>query len=289
VRTVFYSFVALLLSVVAGPVWAQPIELLTNMDYPPYIVADAPGGGLHTEIVRESYRAVGRELQIRVMPWKRITRELTDGKALGSFSWADSEERRTLFLVSMPIFFSNAVIFTRLENFSGTEDVPARAAAGQETVMCRPHGWTTPRSAAAQLEAGTLRLTTPEKLRSCFELMIAGRADYVDVPTLAAWHVLQTLINESDNPDAIRETIHVVHPENPFGGTSHILFTRTVAGEQARQEFAKGMAIIAENGALEAIIARHLAPYPDLDKTAILEGLRRVGVIAPTRSILENR
>lgn len=278
-RTVFNSFVALLLSVVAGPVWAQPIELLTNMDYPPYIAADAPGGGLHTEIVRESYRAVGRDLRVRVMPWKRITRELTDGKALGSFSWADSEERRHLFLVSTPVFFSDAVIFTRLENFSGTEDVPARAAKGQETVMCRPHGWTTPRSAAAQLAAGTLRLTTPEKLRSCFELMLAGRADYVDVPTLAAWHVLQALINESDDPSAISDTIHVVYPDNPFGGTSHILFARTPEGEQASREFTAGMAIIAQNGLLEAIITRHLAPYPGLDKRAILDGLRRVGVI----------
>lgn len=255
------------------------VELLTNMDYPPYIADDLPGGGLHTEIVQEAFGAAGVELKIRVMPWKRIMREMDQGRATGSFSWALSQERREKFIVSKPLFFSDAMIFTRLEGFTSTQDVESRFAEGKGTILCKPLGWTMPAYAPLLAEKGALVITRPARLVSCFDLMLAGRADFVDVPTLSAWHVLQGILNASPDPDTIRSKIHVVRDRTAVGGTSHILFTRSEAGAAANRAFSIGLEIIGKNGVLRQIIDRHLAPYPHIDKAALLEGLRRSGVL----------
>lgn len=280
-RSALHTFLTIFWLATLGGVRAETIELLTNMDYPPYIDATLPGGGLHTEIIREAYRAVGLELKVRVMPWKRISRELADGRALGSFSWAATKDRRSKFIVSRPVFYSDAVIFTRLADFKTLADIDRRAQEGKSTIMCRPLGWTVP-SFVADMEArGVLRTTQPARLRSCFELMLAGRADFVDVPTLAAWHELQAMISESGEPEAVRAAIHVEYGSDADGGASHILFVKSEAGERASVRYSEGLDIIARNGTLVEIVDRHIAAYPGVDREALLRGLRLVGVLPP--------
>ncbi|NVJ99474.1 MAG: transporter substrate-binding domain-containing protein [Alphaproteobacteria bacterium] len=255
------------------------VELLTNMDYPPYIDDTLPGGGLHTEIIQAAFTAAGAELKIRVMPWKRITRELEEGRATGSFTWALTPERRENFIVSAPVFYSEAIFFTRLDDFTGAADIQTRADQGKQTVLCKPLGWTMPSFALPLLESGALQVVQPPRLRFCFELMLAGRADFVDVPTLSAWYALQAIMGEATDPEAVRVRIKVVHDPDAEGGTSHVLFVKSPNGKRANALFAKGMQLIGQNGTLRAIVDRHLQPYPHANKEALIAGLRRAGVL----------
>lgn len=262
--------------------WARAddhVELLTNMDYPPFIDESLPGGGLHTEIVAQAFKAAGVELRITVMPWKRILREMNEGRATGSFSWALTAERREKFIVSSPVFYSDAVIFTRLPDFKGAVDIEKRADDGKRTILCKPLGWTMPSFAPPLAERGVLEITRPARLKSCFELMLAGRADFVDVPTLSAWYALQGIIDSAQDPEAVRAKIKVVHDTSVDGGTSHILFVKSEKGEHANLLFSKGLATISRNGTLMEIIDRHLAAFPYVDKSILLDGLRRHGVL----------
>jgi hypothetical protein len=65
-------------SVVAG----EPIRSASEFDYPPFsiVTRDNHADGFAVEMLRESLRAMGREVEFTIGPWHKIKQDLADGR-----------------------------------------------------------------------------------------------------------------------------------------------------------------------------------------------------------------
>lgn len=203
------------------------------------------------------------------MPWKRVTRELEQGRALGSYSWAPSDARREKFLISAPIFYSAAAFFSLKPDLESFGDVREIGRSGRKATLCMPHGWTRSTQVRELEREGALEVISPETLLSCFELLLARRVDFVDVDMMAGWHALYEFQAGRGKPASNLPKVYMKQPIKGYGGSSNILFSPTPEGEQALSDYARGLSIIAGNGVLDTILDRHLSRYPEIDKDVL--------------------
>ena len=63
--------------------------------------------------------------------------------------------------------------------------------------------------------------------------------------------------------------------------TSHVVFAPTAQGKRARGLFNAGLATITRNGSYRAIVLKHLAAHPSVDRATVLADLEAVGLITP--------
>ena len=92
---------ALMLSVTAGAARATVIEstldLVTGNDFAPFTGEDLPQGGMLTELVLRSFKAMGLGYDVRFVPWKRGYDGVVAGKFLGTFPYVRTPEREQEF------------------------------------------------------------------------------------------------------------------------------------------------------------------------------------------------
>jgi polar amino acid transport system substrate-binding protein len=87
---------------------------LTADEYAPMITETLPGGGLMTQIVRESFKIGGVEAAVRFLPNNRAITGVMKGVYAGSFGWTHSAERDQKLLFShTPISSFHIVFFQR--------------------------------------------------------------------------------------------------------------------------------------------------------------------------------
>ncbi len=242
----------------------EPVELVTSMDFPPFITDEYEAGGLFTEIVRESIKAGGGVLQIKIMPWKRAHRSLETGEITGTFSWAYTREREELFLLSNPIFKSTALFVTNIENFNFPNTFYEKHSLEQTLVQCSPLGWTVPSYAREFKEKGILNLSYPPKLSSCFQLLANGRIDVLFLQRMVVAHQLTKSSEEVQNWN----NFHInIAPMDLYGGGTHVLFSKTKAGQKAQRILNTGLKAIVSNGVYHEVVQKYLKDMPlDMQK-----------------------
>ena len=66
----------------AGVASSRPIQSASELDYPPYsiVTKDGRADGFAVEMLRESLRAMGREVEFSVGPWHKIKQDLVEGR-----------------------------------------------------------------------------------------------------------------------------------------------------------------------------------------------------------------
>ncbi len=80
-------------------------------DYPPYTSKDDPKARLAEEIVTEAFKAVGYQVEIRWVPWKRAYEEARLGKVDFTFAWFKTKTREADFYYSLPLYPVQEVFF----------------------------------------------------------------------------------------------------------------------------------------------------------------------------------
>ena len=94
-----------LIGVFATPVRAaEPVQLVST-EYPPYMGATLPNGGITVDIVTRAFRRAGYEPTVTFRPWARALDEAKDGKYDGVvFVWRSAERERWLaFSNALPV------------------------------------------------------------------------------------------------------------------------------------------------------------------------------------------
>lgn len=97
-------------------------------DYPPYTSTNDPYARLAEELVVASYRAVGDEVRIRRVPWKRAYEEVKSGRVDITFPWIKTAEREKDFMFSRKLLVTQEVfLYHKDSNFtwSTLEDLKA--------------------------------------------------------------------------------------------------------------------------------------------------------------------
>jgi polar amino acid transport system substrate-binding protein len=87
------------------------IHLATD-HWPPFYSDKLEGGGILTEIAKEAFKSVGKEMKLTYLPWKRAEKDSADGNYDGLFGCWFSEKRNKVFSFPKPIFESKTHFFT---------------------------------------------------------------------------------------------------------------------------------------------------------------------------------
>lgn len=111
-------FVALLV-LLPGFTWhavAAERVVLATLEWPPYTGESLPDGGAASAVVREAFRAMGYELELRFYPWNRVLHEARENPEIaGYFPEYPENWRRERFLKSRSIGTSPLGLASRAE------------------------------------------------------------------------------------------------------------------------------------------------------------------------------
>lgn len=267
------------LLVTASAAGIEPILIVTNMDTPPYISEQSLNGGLHTEIVKEAFKAGGLEANIRLMPWKRAFRELEDGHITASYSWAYSPERAEKFVLSVSMFSGDNTILTTLPDIKVWTDIEERAEGSTVPVICLPLGWKMYDGLKKMVKRGVLKHVEPANVRSCIELLLVGRVHVLYVPRLTALYYLDELKKKEGSVAVNWPKLYEIPGPEDNDNSVHVMFARTEAGQRACIKFDSGFLHIVESGLYRKILDKHLAPYSKSDKSGIYRMINKSGIL----------
>jgi len=240
---------ALLLGIIllsiASRAWA--IDVVTGIDYPPYVDETLPQGGLATDIVRAAYGAAEIETTVRYLPWKRGYDATLRGEFAATFPYLRNAEREHDFLFSAPLYPLRLMLFHLTSNgfvYTGLDSLKGKTT-------CIELGGMPQRSILSLIEAGEVTLVETKDILSCVRMMGAGRVDFL-------------IVNEQVGKTAVRDaalpagTIHMV--ERPYALMSQYLLIPRNAPDAMRQLeiFNKGLDRLKASGRYDTILDRHL-------------------------------
>ncbi|MFH1914818.1 MAG: ABC transporter [Pseudomonadota bacterium] len=90
--------------------------VLATLEWPPYTGESLPEGGATSVVVREAFRAMGYELELRFYPWNRVLHEARENPDIaGYFPEYPENWRRDRFLKSRSIGTSPLGLASRAE------------------------------------------------------------------------------------------------------------------------------------------------------------------------------
>ena len=101
-KCIFFLLALCLALAFSVPAWCGEKKIvLTSLEWPPYAGADLPGGGMSSVVVRAAFEAVGYDVEIRFLPWKRALEDVgQDPEVAGVFPDYAAPERKSSFLLS---------------------------------------------------------------------------------------------------------------------------------------------------------------------------------------------
>ena len=246
---VWIRVLALATLLLAMPVQAAGLRLVTGTDYPPYAGPDLPGGGMATELVVAAFEAAGVAVEpVEYLPWKRGYQAVLDGEFDATFPYVTAPGRDLAMRFSAPIYeLAIYPIFRadRMHAYTGPDSL-----AG--LTLCQPVGYAQPATLQPMIDAGTLHLVQPATMPLCARQLLAGRVDLlINSPAL-----FETIVRSEwhDGPAPVMGD----HPVER--NALHLLAAR--ASPQAAEllaRFATGIAALQVDGRYDAILQRYLA------------------------------
>ncbi|MFN3129988.1 hypothetical protein [Roseibium sp.] len=82
-------------------------------EWPPFISSNAPGYGLHSELISEIFESQGHTVKLEFYPWRRSLELTKAGTLPATYSWSYLEEREDDFIYpEHPLDQLNDVFFT---------------------------------------------------------------------------------------------------------------------------------------------------------------------------------
>ncbi len=239
----------------------QRVELATDVDFAPYISKAHLNDGLLTDIVRQSLKLEGVDLDLLIRPWPRSYRDLELKRIIGTFAWVYSKEREEKFHLSDVIYIFKHVFISHDSDFRFPSSLHDSSA---ERTWCYPLGWTIPDFIRPHIEHYDLRVVNPTSLENCYQLVKTGRADFTLLPTLTAGHLMK---NGSEG--VFLES----YPSDVDHNYAHVLFAKTQDGEIMRNLFNRGLSKLIKSGGYRETITAHLEGAPDEIKDIVLANI----------------
>ncbi len=75
--------------------FAEPINVVT-LNWSPYVGEDLKGNGFHAQIVKNAFKQINKETNLKFLPWKRAYKKALNAEAF-LMSASDTQERRGIF------------------------------------------------------------------------------------------------------------------------------------------------------------------------------------------------
>ena len=233
----------MLLNSASARAQSNSLVIAVEDDAAPWSRAD--GTGYANDVVSAAFKAVGVDVELRVVPYARCKRMAIRGTAAGCFSMSPSPEFNGLIeLSAKPLFTPYAGYFYNVNKppqAKRQEDLPAKTVVG--TVI----GYEYPPEFERLVKAGIITLEESPSEVMNLKKLAAGRVDLAlltyDEMKSPAW-----LMTRAGVGDKVKTTFRA-GALNSYIGFS----LKHPQGAWALQQFNKGFDIITRNGALRRI------------------------------------
>ena len=208
--------VVVLVAATLSSAWASDrLTLVTGEDYPPYVDAQEPGGGLAVRLVQQVLRRMGATAAIETAPWRRGYEETLRGRFDATFPYVRTADRERDVLYSDPLFQVRQAVFMPVDRrfaYRGPEDLKGRR-------VCTPLGYASAMTLQAMLDSGQLQRATTASAASCPGLLAADRADFF----IQDLRIGAALVAKADLAGRV-----VAVSDPPFGSSeSHLIVPRS--------------------------------------------------------------
>ena len=221
----------------------RPLVIAVEDGAAPWSRAD--GTGYANDVVTAAFKAVGVDVQLRVVPYARCKRMAENGDVAGCLSMSPAPEfNGRIALSAKPLFICRAGYFYNVAKPPGVkrqEDLPARTIVG--TVI----GYEYPTAFERLVENGTIIREESPSEEINLQKLARGRVDlalltYNRVKS-PVWLIATAQVNGRVRPTFTSGLL------NSYIGFS----TKHPAGLPALQQFNKGYRLITVNGTLKRI------------------------------------
>lgn len=202
---------------------AEQLSLVTGEDYPPYVDARAPGGGVAVQLVRQVVQRMGATAEIDTAPWRRGYEETLRGRYDATFPYVRTPEREGDYLYSDPLIQAQPAIFmaaARRFTYRSVADLKGRR-------VCTPLGYAPAPQVRALLDHNEAERVTAPSVAACPGLLVAGRADYfiqdqrIGLAVVAKAGLTREVIAAPGAPFGTQE-LHVIVPRSRAGAADLI-------------------------------------------------------------------
>ncbi|MCL9781779.1 transporter substrate-binding domain-containing protein [Vibrio sp. S4M6] len=243
------NFTLIAITLLVGfPSIAKDIYLVTGYDYPPYADKNLPNGGFASDLVVTVFSSmdnVGR-VSLAFEPWKRGYDNTKIGKFLATFPYRKTADREKDFLYSDPIVSINTVVFI---NHNSTLTLATLEGAK----ACLPLGYTD-KAIKDLVERKIVTLQRPTQLENCFQMMKAGRVDFIPINDMVG--------NEFLHSHSTLNAAHFKHLPEPISkGYLHLMVSKQHPGsKQYIKQFNKYLERIKSSGQYNRLKEKHNIP-----------------------------
>ncbi len=152
----------------------EPLALVTGEDYPPYVDAQEPGGGLAVRLVQQVMQRMNATAAIDIAPWRRGYEETLRGRYDATFPYVRTAERERDVLYSDPLIQVRQAVFMPVERrfaYRAPADLKGRR-------VCAPLGYAPAAALQPMIDRGEVQRATAASAASCPGLLAADRADF---------------------------------------------------------------------------------------------------------------
>lgn len=186
------GFIAVLLLLSTTYSLAAPARrelVFLTLEYPPYSSENLPAQGAAVEILQFIFAGTAWTPKVRFVPWSRVSRELSFGRADGALMLWPEEVKRYNILSTSPIFISRLGFYVRSED-AGRVNTDLSALKGQRVCTVRSYGY--PQTLYASGVIFDEAISDEVNLKR----MSIRRCDFVAVEQAVGEHILNKQGNE---------------------------------------------------------------------------------------------
>ncbi len=239
-------YLSVLLFCVCPMIQAEPIKIATGNKFAPFSDENLPQGGLATEIIKTTFKAMEHETQIDFLPWKRGFIATQKNQYFGTYPYSYNEERSKEFYYSTPIY--NQVFVFFVKNDSKIRFETAKDLQGLR--VCKPLGYNK-KDIQPFLDKKILTLHEPADLEACFKLILKGRDDLVSINKDVGWATIQRTFGQKDQFKTLAKEVD--------RNGVHLIVSKTYpGGKELLEKFNQKYEQLEKEGVIQKIIERHL-------------------------------
>jgi polar amino acid transport system substrate-binding protein len=241
----------------------ERINIVTGDDYAPFTDRKLDNGGLMTELVQrameEAAPAEGFAIHW-VNDWdSHLPTLLEQGLVDMSFAWSEpacdmlpDDYRCQNFIFSESLFEILELAYydkSRPVTFDKDSDMEGK-------ILCRVSGYSThelDKDGRNWLKDGKIKLERPEKVGDCFQLLVDGKVDVVQIDEFAGMVAIKEMglgdrVEPLPRPISVEPLNVLIHKGNP-------------RAEELRDMLNRGLAKLKETGEFQRIAGEHLSRF----------------------------
>lgn len=218
--------------------FAEPINIIT-LNWSPYVGEDLKSNGFHAQIVKNAFKQINKDINLKFLPWKRAYKKALNAEAF-LMSASDTQERRGIFNYSTP--YDNAathLIKLKISKFNFTGDI--QSLKKHSIGVIRGHYM-----ASVLGNAGLTKIKEVNNDLQNMTKLYHQRVDFIVMSKLTALYVIKK--NFNNTPD----DIHIFEPplkDNPI----HLIGSKKMPNsKEIINEFNRGLKEIKGNGVYAA-------------------------------------